>query len=64
MQPTDQNERARRERREAYRLGGIRAWEEYKTGLHAPAAAAEAWLAELESGQDVEPLQCHARCGN
>jgi predicted transcriptional regulator len=36
---------AREEKREAYRQDGIKAWEDYqRTGLHATAAQADAWL--------------------
>ena len=50
----------REEKREAFRQDGIRAWNEYQaTGLHATAAEADAWLAKLEAGQDVEPPECH-----
>ena len=38
----------------------VEAWGEYKrTGLHVTAAEADAWLAELEAGNDVEPPECH-----
>ncbi len=34
---------------------------EYRaTGLHVTADEADAWLAQLEQGNDVEPSQCHA----
>jgi predicted transcriptional regulator len=37
-----------------------KAWEEYQaTGLHLTFEEADAWLAELESGNDVEPPACH-----
>jgi len=50
----------REEKRETFRQDGIRAWNEYQTtGLHATAEEADAWLAKLESGQDVEPPACH-----
>ena len=50
----------REEKREAFRQDGIRAWNDYQaTGLHATAAEADAWLAKLEAGQDVEPPECH-----
>jgi predicted transcriptional regulator len=51
----------REEKREAFRQDGITAWNEYRTtGLHVTAKEADAWLAKLESGQDVEPPECHA----
>ena len=51
----------REEKREAFRQDGIRAWNQYQaTGLHVTSAEADAWLAKLEAGQDVEPPECHA----
>jgi predicted transcriptional regulator len=50
----------REEKREAFRQDGIKAWKEYQTtGLHVTQEVADAWLAELEAGQDVEPPECH-----
>jgi predicted transcriptional regulator len=50
----------REEKREAFRQDGIRAWNEYQTtGLHVTLEEADAWLAKLEKGQDVEPPACH-----
>jgi predicted transcriptional regulator len=50
----------REEKREAFRQDGIRAWNEYQaTGLHVTLEEADAWLAKLELGQDVEPPECH-----
>lgn len=50
----------REEKREAFRQDGIAAWAEYQaTGLHVTAKQADAWLAELEAGKDVEPPECH-----
>jgi predicted transcriptional regulator len=50
----------REEKREAFRQDGIRAWEAYQaTGLHVTHEEADAWLAKLEQGQDVEPPVCH-----
>ena len=50
----------REEKREAYRQDGINAWNEYqKTGLHVSLEEADAWLAQLEAGKDVEPPECH-----
>lgn len=49
----------REERREAFRQDTLKAWEEYRaTGRHATAAEADAWLAELEQGNDIEPPTC------
>ncbi|MBK8336151.1 MAG: CopG family ribbon-helix-helix protein [Sterolibacteriaceae bacterium] len=51
----------REEKREALRQDAIRAWNEYQTtGLHVTEEAADAWLVRLESGEDVEPPECHA----
>lgn len=50
----------REEKREAYRQDGINAWNEYqKTGLHVSLEEADAWLARLEAGKDVESPECH-----
>ena len=50
----------REEKREAFRRDGLRAWEAYElTGLHATHAEADAWLAKLEAGHDLEPPECH-----
>jgi predicted transcriptional regulator len=51
---------SREEKREAWRQEGIAAWEEYqRTGLHLTGDEADAWLAELANGNDVEPPKCH-----
>ena len=51
----------REEKREALRQDAIRAWNEYQaTGLHVTRDEADAWLARLEAGEDVEPPECHA----
>jgi predicted transcriptional regulator len=48
------------EKREAFRQSGIQAWNEYQaTGLHVTFEEADAWLAKLEAGQDVETPACH-----
>ena len=50
----------REEKREAFRQDAIKAWDEYRlTGLHVTMAEADAWMAKLEAGQDVEPPECH-----
>ena len=50
----------REEKRETFRQDGIRAWNEYQaTGLHVTLEEADVWLAKMESGQDVEPPECH-----
>lgn len=48
------------ERREAFPQDTLKAWEAYRdSGRHVRAAEADAWLAELEQGNDVEPPACH-----
>ena len=50
----------REEKRESFRKDGERAWAEYQAnGLHATMQEADAWLARLEAGEDVEPPECH-----
>jgi predicted transcriptional regulator len=50
----------REEKREAAHQDAIKAWEEYKeTGLHLTLEETDAWLAELEAGNDIEPPACH-----
>jgi len=50
----------REEKCEAFRLEATHAWNEYQaTGQHVTMEEADAWLAKLEAGQDVEPPECH-----
>lgn len=50
----------REEKREDFRQGTLKAWEEYRTtGLHVTADEADAWLLQLEQGNDIEPPECH-----
>jgi predicted transcriptional regulator len=50
----------REEKREAFRQATLKAWEEYRTtGLHVTADEADAWLSQLEQGNDIEPPACH-----
>jgi len=50
----------REEKREAFRQDSLKAWESFRaTGLHVSADEADAWMAQLEHGQDVEPPECH-----
>lgn len=45
---------------DAFDRGAVEALHEYNTtGMHVTAAEADAWLAELENGNDVEPPECH-----
>jgi predicted transcriptional regulator len=51
---------SREEQREALRREACAAHEEFvRTGLHATAEEADAWLAALAAGNDVEPPKCH-----
>lgn len=50
----------REEQRETFRQEALDAWNHYQTtGLHVTGAEADAWLAELEAGNDVELPACH-----
>ena len=50
----------REEKREAFRQATLKAWDEFQaTGLHVSATEADAWLAQLELGKDIEPPECH-----
>ena len=50
----------REEKRESFKQDAINAWENYQaTGKHVTMAAADAWLAKLEAGKDVDPPNCH-----
>lgn len=50
----------REERREQVRQDALAAWAEYEaTGQHVTADEADAWLARLEDGEDVEPPATH-----
>jgi len=47
---------SREEAREQFNRDTVEAWEEYKrTGKSISAEAADAWLARLEAGEDVDP---------
>lgn len=51
----------REERRESFRQTCLQAWNHYQaTGTHPSLEEADAWLAKLEAGQDVEPPECHS----
>ena len=50
----------REEARERLRQDALAAWADYQaTGKHVTAEEADAWLAELEAGKDVDPPECH-----
>ena len=51
----------REEKREAFRQDTLKSWEAFRAnGLHVTADEADAWMARLEKGHDVEPPECHA----
>lgn len=50
----------REEKREAYLRDAQNSWEEFqRTGLHLTMEEADEWLAQLATGNDVEPPECH-----
>ena len=50
----------REEKRETLKQETLKAWEEYQTsGLHVTAGEADAWLAQLSDGNDIDPPECH-----
>ncbi|WP_111639260.1 CopG family ribbon-helix-helix protein [Marinomonas shanghaiensis] len=50
----------REEKRESLKQDALRAWEAYQeNGLHLTLEEADAWLAKLEVGQDVDIPKCH-----
>ncbi|PIE36640.1 MAG: CopG family transcriptional regulator [Gammaproteobacteria bacterium] len=50
----------REEKRASFKQDALRAWEAYQeNGLHLTLEEADAWLAKLEAGQDVEIPKCH-----
>lgn len=51
----------REEKRESFRQDALRAWQEYEaTGLHVSMEDADAWLAKLEEGQELELPACRS----
>lgn len=51
----------REEKREAFRQDALHAWETFRaTGQHVTADQADAWLAQLEQGNDVDPPACRS----
>ena len=51
----------REEKREAFRQDTLQAWETFRTtGQHVTSAEADAWLAQLEQGKDIDPPPCHS----
>lgn len=50
----------REERRQQVRQDALAAWAEYEaSGQHVTAEEADAWLAQLEAGEDAEPPPTH-----
>ena len=50
----------REEKSEVLRKDAKLAWEDYQsTGLHSTLEEADAWLAQLADGNDLEPPACH-----
>ena len=50
----------REEKRQALLKTGKDAWDYYQaTGQHVTGEEADAWLAQLEAGNDVDPPACH-----
>jgi predicted transcriptional regulator len=50
----------REEKRESFRQDALQAWAAYEaTGVHATFEEADAWLARLEAGEDVDLPECH-----
>ena len=50
----------REEKREQFRQDAIAAWTNFQTtGLHVTAEEADAWLANLEAGENGAPPKCH-----
>jgi predicted transcriptional regulator len=46
--------------RQRVRQDALAAWAEYQaTGLHVTAEEADAWLSQLEAGEDVDPPATH-----
>lgn len=51
----------REESREAFRQDTLRAWQAFRaTGQHVKSDQADAWLAQLEQGNDVDPPACRS----
>jgi predicted transcriptional regulator len=51
----------REEKREAFRQESLQAWEAFRaSGQHVSAEQADAWLAQLEQGKDVDPPACQS----
>ncbi len=47
--------------RERLRQDALAAWADYQaTGEHVTEEEADAWLAQLEAGEDADPPECHS----
>ena len=47
-------------KREAFRQDSLQAWKAFRaSGQHVTADQADAWMAQLERGVDVDPPACH-----
>jgi predicted transcriptional regulator len=56
----DKRDMEHRKDRERFLQDALASWNDYKaTGLHATAEEADAWLAKLEAGENVEAPECH-----
>ena len=50
----------REEKREAFRQDALKTWIDFReNGLHVTADEADAWMGQLEQGNDVEPPHAH-----
>ena len=51
----------REEKREAFRRDTLHAWEAFRAGgQHVTADQADAWLAQIEQGNDIDPPACRS----
>lgn len=51
----------REEKREAFRKDTLHAWEAFRAnGQHVTADQADAWMVQLEQGNDVDPPACRS----
>ena len=51
----------REEKREEFRRDTLHAWEAFRAGgKHVTADQADAWLAQIEQGKDIDPPACRS----